>query len=113
MHALHRVDYKNLRLGKEELCSLEYNELVMVAKDIFDRIERRAKFMIVCFSVIPIIGWVGLVFSLSKDYDGSANIAYWHAYKKLASKGDKAIELAFKYMKGHNFDPGNWNISDL
>jgi len=111
LYALIRVSYRDLGLGAEELCSLECDELMILTRDIFDKIERRAKFIIVCSSVIPIFGWWRLVFSLSEYYNSDAfdSVAYWHAYKKIASKGDKAIELAFKYMRAHNFNPDCWD----
>lgn len=106
--ALLSLSSLKLGVGKKDLCALECDELAILAGDIFNGTRRRAMVSIACLSVIPIFGWVGLVASLCKDYDGSVYIAYWHAYKKLRVMGDKALGLAFKNMKEHNFD--SWDI---
>ncbi|MBI2065263.1 MAG: hypothetical protein HYT62_04380 [Candidatus Yanofskybacteria bacterium] len=110
MCAMVSISHQDLGLGREELRSLECGELAILAQDIFERIGRRVKFSIAFWSIIPLLGWVRLLFSLDEGvYDsGSIYIAYWNAYKKLRSGGDKALELAFRHMKDHNFAP--WYI---
>lgn len=92
-------------LDKDDLKSLDQDDLTTLIHNVFNRVKLRAKIQMFVFAMIPIVGWGALASGLDKeDWDGPAMISFWRSYRGLLKLGDNAVKIATESMKNGRYD---------